>query len=50
MEIGFNLLMLGIIGVIFIMFLMVWSYLLGKYYEKYKSKLRRSSKMPKLKW
>ena len=42
MEIGFNLLMLGITGVIFIMFLMVWSYLLGKYYERYKSKLRRS--------
>jgi len=40
MEIGFNLFLLGMGIIIFIMFLMIWSYLLGKYYEKYNSKLK----------
>ena len=40
MEIGFNLFLLGMGIIIFIMFLMIWSYLLGRYYEKYESKLK----------
>ena len=35
-EIGYNLAMIILIGLVCITFLMAFSYLLGKYYEKYK--------------
>ena len=35
-QISFNAFMLGIGIILFIMFLMSWSYLLGKYYERSK--------------
>lgn len=34
-DIGFNLYMIISIGLVFIVFLMALSYLLGRYYEKY---------------